>query len=80
MLNTGIGKRCDSESSVPETAGLSLLVARHNKTTLQIKYPMCRRSQINLLYQSQFRNNSSSNCCKPTHSNRQKLIDAPDSQ
>ena len=43
MINTGIGQRCDSEISVPETSGLSLLVAEHDKTA----YPMCQRSQIN---------------------------------
>ena len=61
---TGIGQRCDSESSVPETMGCLLhgIIKRFS----QIKYPMCQRSQINLLYQSQFRNDSSSNCCKPT--------------
>ena len=75
---TGIGhcQCCDSESSVPETLLHGII-----KRLSQINYPMCERSQINLLYyQSQFRNNSSSNCCKPTHSNQQKSIDAPDSQ
>ena len=46
------------------------------KRLLRIKYPMCQRSQINLLFQSQFRNNSSSNCCKPdirTGTNRSML-------
>ena len=75
MLNTGIGTRCDSESLVQETTGLLHDII---KRLSQIKYPMCQRSQINLLYQIQFRNNSSSNCCKPTHLNRQKLIDAPE--
>ena len=59
---TGIGQCCDSKSSVPETLLHGII-----KRLSQIKYPMCERSQINLLYyQSQFRNNSSSNCCKPT--------------
>ena len=44
---TGIGQCCDSES----------LVHGIIKRLSQIKYPMCERSQINLLYyQSQFRN------------------------
>ena len=67
MINTGIGQRCDSESLVSETTSVKgCLLHGIIKRISQIKYPMCQRSQINLLYQSQFRNNSSSNCCKPT--------------
>ena len=75
MIITGIGQPCDSESSVPETTGLKdCLLHGIVKRLSQIKYPMYQRSQINLLYQSRFRNNSSSSCCKPTHTNRQKSM------
>ena len=70
MINTGIGQRCDS---VPETTCLKGCLLHGIKRLSQIKYPMCQRSQINLLYQSQLRNNSSSNCCKPTHGEPAKI-------
>ena len=72
MINTGIGQRYNSDTSGCLLHGI--------KRLSQIKYPMCQRSQISVLYPSQLRDNSSSNCCKPTHSNRQQSIDAPDSQ
>ena len=56
MINTGIGQRCDSDSSVPEMTGLKGCLLHGIKRLSQIKYPMCQRSQISLLYQSQLRN------------------------